>query len=238
MLVTRKHFLSAIPGFACMAFGRDSTVHRSTHFVSGQTKILVDEFSPATGPRTRLPAILILSGSGGLKPQSPRYRGQAIELAERGYGVYLPHYIDATRGSVSNPEAKYTIWVRAVHDSITSTLAATRNGPVALIGYSLGASVALAEASQDTRVKGVISWSGSMPDEYARSATALPPLLIIHGEKDDVIPIADAVQLTKLCDLLKARCEFQPFKGESHVFSDTAVRTANELIWKFLESLS
>jgi dienelactone hydrolase len=106
-----------------------------------------------------------------------------------------------------------------------------------LIGYSLGASVALAEASQDPRVRGVVSWSGSLPDEYARAATALPPLLIIHGEKDTVIPIGDAVQLTRLCDLLKTWCEFQAFPGESHSFSASARVTANEFMWRFLESL-
>jgi carboxymethylenebutenolidase len=224
--------------FLTTQFGRAGVVHSSTYFVSDQKKIQIDECSSDAQPSAMLPAILVLSGSGGLASRGLPYRSKTIELAERGYRVYLPHYTDATRGSVSQPDSKYSIWVRVVREAITSILAKAEIRQVVLIGYSLGASVALAEASRDPRVRGVVSWSGSLPDEYARAATALPPLLIIHGEKDAVIPMSDAVQLTKLCHLLRTRCEFRTFPGESHWFSPGGIVAADQFIWRFLESLS
>lgn len=225
---------------AAGSFGRAEVLHSSTYFVSDKKRIVIEEFS-SNSPRKIHPPILMLSGSGGLKSPNLPYGHEARWLAERGYRVYLLHYLDATRGSASNPAAHYSTWVRVAHDAIASTLTKTEAGVrrVVLIGFSLGASVALAEASRDdARVAGVVAWSGSLPDEYARIAVTLPPILIIHGEKDTVIPVADAAQLTKLCELLKTRCEFQVFRGESHWFSAGAISTANQFIWTFLESLS
>jgi dienelactone hydrolase len=237
LCATQRGFWPLAVLFLTIQFSRAGVVHSNTHFVSGQKKIRLEECSSGAQPTAMLPAILVLSGSGGLASRGLPYRSEAIELAERGYPVYLPHYADATAGSASHPESKYSVWVRVIHDAITFILAKAGNKPVVVFGYSLGASVALAEASQDPRVRGVVSWSGSLPDEYARAATALPPLLIIHGEKDTVIPIGDVVQLTRLCDLLKTRCEFRAFPGESHSFSSGAIVTANQFIWRFLESL-
>lgn len=220
-----------------LQLSRAAVIHSSERFLSGRKSIDVDKFVSHSAS-SRLPsAVVVLSGAGGLKSRNWPYRSEAMELAERGYEVYLLHYTDATNGVVSNPDLKYSIWVRVVNDAVTSITSAAWTR-VILVGYSLGASVALAEASQDTRVTGVVSWSGSMPDEYATRTTTLPPLLILHGENDTVIPVSDAEQLTRLCRRLGTRCEFRPFSGESHSFSPSAISTANEIMWRFLESFS
>ena len=219
-----------------LQLSRSAVIHSSEHFLSARKSIDVDKFVSRSSSRLSS-VVVVLSGSGGLKSRNWPYRSEAMELAERGYEVYLLHYTDATNGAVSNPDSKYSIWVRVVNDAITS-ITSTARTRVILVGYSLGASVALAEASQDTRVTGVVSWSGSMPDEYATRTTTLPPLLILHGENDTVIPVGDAEQLTRLCGRLGTRCEFRPFSGESHSFSPSAISTANEIMWRFLESLS
>ena len=216
---------------------RSEVVHSSTSFLSGQLKIHIDEYH-SKGANPSRTAIVMLCGSGGLESPAMPYRDEATALAERGYDVYVPHYLDATSGSVGDPASKYPLWVSAVNDAIGSISGREQSARIVLLGYSLGASVALAQASRDPRVSAVVDWSGSLPDEYARAATALPPILILHGESDATIPIDDAVQLTKLCEVLKSRCEFHVFPRESHEFSPGALRSANQFIWTFLERIS
>jgi len=114
LCATQRGFWPLAVLFLTTQLGRAGVVHSSTYFVSDQKKIQIDECSSDAQPTVMLPAILVLSGSGGLASRGLPYRSEAIELAERGYHVYLPHYVDATRGSVSQPDSKYSIWVRAV----------------------------------------------------------------------------------------------------------------------------
>jgi predicted esterase len=63
----------------------------------------------------------------------------------------MPHYLDSTGGISDNPQKQYPIWVKVVEDtaSLIYSHTGTTNNRIALVGYSLGASVALAVGAKD-----------------------------------------------------------------------------------------
>ena len=76
----------------------------------------------------------------------------------------MPHYFDATQSTSGPTKANYQAWVNVVQTLVTEYAATHRN--VMLLGYSMGASVALAAGSQGVPVNAVAEWYGSLPDEF------------------------------------------------------------------------
>lgn len=195
--------------------------------MSGGAKIQVEEYCDGLASSARV--VIFLHGSGGPQSENLPYRDELRRLRSEGYCVFVPHYLGATRGSAADPPRHYRTWARVV----TDTLSYTKNARAVLVGYSLGASVALAAAAADSRVQGVVEFSGSLPDEYVPTAK-LPPLLIFHGESDATVPAWNARQLVELCRQRQFNCEAHIWPGEGHVFSAAAVQRAEGLMGEFL----
>jgi dienelactone hydrolase len=179
------------------------------------------------------PVLILLHGASG--PDVGFYRSQAEYLADKGYTVLLLHYFDAT-GSSTPSTRNYENWVKAVQELIRQC----RNDPewskrqIALVGYSLGASVALAAGSQDIAVSAIAEWYGSLPDEFFYHFQGMPPLLILHGSKDTNIPVVNALQLIKLCRLKQLTCENHIYDDQGHGFTDKALEDADNRTVDFL----
>src|SRR5579884_1263055 len=107
-------------------------------------------------------------------------------------------------------------------------------GHAVIIGYSLGASIALSLGAEEPDLAGIVVWSGSLPDEY-REPDVLPPLLILHGSRDTVIPEYNAQQLGSLCKLRRFKCDLEIFPDEGHAFSQSAITRAEAKIRNFLD---
>jgi dienelactone hydrolase len=183
------------------------------YFTSGDRQISYEVFGPAsTGP-----IIIMLHGVGG--PQVPLYRGLAQFLAEKNYTVLFLHYFDAT-DTYRASDQNYVAWEKAVSDLVDDC----RKNPkwtsrkIALLGFSLGASVALAAGSQARPVDAVVEWYGSLPDEFFYKLKGMPPLLILHGQHDDNIPVANAQQILQLCGMKKFTCESHIYPDQGHGF--------------------
>ncbi len=105
---------------------------------------------------------------------------------------------------------------------------------IGLVGFSLGAYLAMSVAAQDPRVGAVVECFGGMPDRIAENLQRLPPTLILHGDADAVVPVSEAY---KLEDLLRARgveYEIRIYRGVGHAFTgaaavDSITRTAGFL---------
>jgi acetyl esterase/lipase len=88
-------------------------------------------------------------------------------------------------------------------------------------------------------------WVGSRKDapEIARSVSPLayvrpdiPPILTIHGDKDDVVPYSQATRLKEALDKAKVKNELFTIKGGGHgQFTTQEYLTAYTAIWKFLK---
>jgi dienelactone hydrolase len=179
------------------------------------------------------PLLILLHGASG--PSVGFYREQAEYFSSNGYTVFLPHYFDATKSS--NPTAdNYRAWVNVVKTLLSEERAppASAHRRSVLVGYSLGASVALAAGSQEVPVDAIAEWYGSLPDDFFHSLQGMPPLLILHGERDSNIPVENAQQLIKLCGIKQFQCESHIYPDQGHGFMGAALKDADSRTLLFL----
>jgi carboxymethylenebutenolidase len=105
---------------------------------------------------------------------------------------------------------------------------------VGLVGYSLGASVALLAASRGVRVAAIADWYGSLPDEAIPDLRHVPPVLILHGAEDNVIPIVNAQQLESILVNRGLTCSSHIYYGQGHGFSGDSLIDADQRTARFL----
>jgi pimeloyl-ACP methyl ester carboxylesterase len=114
------------------------------------------------GRETNSHLLILLHGISG---PSLFYRQQAEFFAAHGFRVVLPHYSEASHGSAVTDE-HYEAWVAAVRNVMSESNARTEGRPVhtVIVGYSLGASIALALGSQGEGPDAIAELYGSLPD--------------------------------------------------------------------------
>src|SRR5258708_32091255 len=91
------------------------------------------------------------------------------------------------------------VWIGVVQDAVVF---ARKQGNVdgdriALVGFSLGSYVALSAAvtEEKLRVSAVVEFFGGLPRELHPKVGPMPPVLIVHGDKDSIMPINGAHDL-------------------------------------------
>ena len=222
---------------ASVALGGEAVRHRTIVFRSSGARITVDEYASRAAAHATS-AVVILYGSGGLRSTAFPYAAQARAFVGGVRLVYLPHYLDVTHGSADEPQRQYGTWAQTVRDALHEIR--SHNGiPINrtfIIGYSLGGSVALVLGASEPQLAGIVVWSGSLPDAY-RDVRRLPPLLIIHGARDSVMPEYNARQLATLCVLRQFSCRLNMYPEEGHAFSKAGVAAADSQIRTFLDSI-
>lgn len=125
---------------------------------------------------------------------------------------------------------------RAIEDAITAVQALpfVDHGGIGLFGLSLGGFHALAIAAHDTRVKAVVNMFGAMPRQSASGVYRMPPTLILHGDRDNIVPVRRAHELARLLKEIGATYELKVYKGQGHTFRDAADRDSLERSTEFL----
>lgn len=181
------------------------------------------------GASTGVPLMILLHGSSG---PGDFYREQARFFAHHGFQVVIPHYLEATRNSAGTDD-NYAVWVTVVRN-LMEKLNADRSQGTVLVGFPLGASVALALGSQGQGPDAIAEWYGSLPDKFFREMKGMPPLLILHGARDTNIPVINAMQLSKLCLLVKLTCETHIYPDQEHWFDAKTLRDADGRTFQFL----
>ena len=183
--------------------------------------VAVECFEPFAAGRR--PAIVILYGSGGLEPppSGEGFRELARALAGRGYAVFLPHYFDRTGATMalrSGPN-DFPAWQEAVADAID--YAAGRPGVdperIGLLGMSLGASLSYLQAVKDSRIKALVTLGGRPPDLGDR-LDKLPPVLMLNGGADRVLPAKDRPRVEALLKAHHVTYALHIYKGMGHNF--------------------
>jgi dienelactone hydrolase len=178
------------------------------------------------GRESNGPLLILLHGVSG---PGPFYAQQAEFFAHHGFRVVLPHYLEASHGSAATDE-HYEAWVAAVRNVMS---AEGRPLPTVIVGYSLGASIALALGSQGDGPDAIAEFYGSLPDRYFRDLRGMPPLLILHGERDTNIPVSNAIQLAKLCSAAQFTCDAHIYPSEGHGFTSENLQDADQRVLKF-----
>jgi dipeptidyl aminopeptidase/acylaminoacyl peptidase len=211
---------------------------RVERFVSGGVPITAEWFRTNVGETAKRPAVLILHGADGMA-RAESYRFGAQALAASGFHVILIRYFDRTgdaRAQWSSLRQDAPLWLGTIRDAVTYVSAQPEvdGERIAVVGFSLGASLALAAAGEDNRIKAVVDVFGPVP-EGAEGAARTPPVLILHGARDRLVPVEHAHRLEKL---LKARAvphEVKIYPDQGHGFSGAAQLDAAGRILAFLQ---
>ncbi len=213
------------------------SIHQSQLiFESGSKPIRLDAYLPeSTGKH---PTVLALYGSGG----GVEGMGEpASMLAAQGFAVFVLHYFDRTGTAQANDKAtivrNFPAWGKTVWDAISHLekhpqVDASRIG---LLGFSLGAYLALSVASVDSRVKAVVEFFGGFPKEMKFFMRRLCPVLILHGEADATVPVQEAYDLQALLERKGMPCEMKIYPSAGHGFDSNVWRDAGMRSLHFLQ---
>jgi carboxymethylenebutenolidase len=183
------------------------------------------------------PAALLLHGAGGFDRRIAEYNHYASVLANEGIDAYLFYYYsDLDEKMMSNGvnvfSRRYPAWAKQV-DDIADYLVKQKdsNGKVALIGFSNGGILATGAATLDAKINAAVIYYGTDPWPLNAPATRFPPLLIRHGDADQVIPVENGKQLAAEAKVLGAKVDLVIYPGEMHGFgADTTKKNGADAL--------
>ncbi len=210
-----------------------SLVQPSTaSFLCEGHRITVHHYAPAA---PACAAVLALHGSGGSPDGSINLRAQ--RLASVGFLALVIRYFERT-GTVSASDddmrRHFDTWIRTVIAGTDYAAALPGIRRIGMIGFSLGAYLALTAASQDARVRAVVDYYGGLPDLFATATTAMPPVLILHGAKDPTVPVSEAHKLARVMERVQAPYEMKIYPDAGHEFTGADSEDAAQRSLAFL----
>ena len=217
-------------------------------FPSGNQTVPWERFMPPASS-SPCPAVLVLHGSFGMLPA---YRADIVSFAEalaaRGIAAAIPHYLEATDTQPGFEvfdliPAMRPTWQRVCADALQALANDARvdAGRLGLLGFSLGANLGLSVAMDppaNIRPKCMVDFFG--PTQGLESHWAnLPPLLILHGSEDRLVPPGDSAHLVAQLESAgkkKGRdfC-FTEYAGEGHGFKGAALAKSRDQTIDFIE---
>lgn len=204
-------------------------------FVSGGEEIRVDVYTPVSSGRH--PTAIILHGSGGIHVIAPSTTNRyARTLAEYGIEALVVHYFDGTGHFSADDEVErefYSHWVSEVKDAVTwaQQRSDVQVNRVSIVGQSLGSWVAVGAGLADPRIYRLALFGAGLEPFLEDSVSRMgksraPPMLLFHGDADDVVPISDAQHLVDVMVALRHPAQLVVYPGEAHTFGDSAATDA------------
>src|ERR1041385_4553979 len=156
-------------------------------FTSEGRPIRLDHYPPSYPGSS--PAVILIHGSGGPLHGLDPFAGQAANF---GVHVFVLHYFERTGHNWVAPtqiEQNFLVWLETLKDAVS--FVASQPGVdaerIGLLGFSLGAFLALALATRDSRLAAVAALFGGLPEQFVGGANNLPPILILHGAQDTTV---------------------------------------------------
>jgi carboxymethylenebutenolidase len=220
------------------ARSQDLTVHK-TSFISNQRSITVERFDPAS--KGLHVAVLLVHGGGGAEG-GWRSSGMLEALTQSGYSVFVPHYFEAAEWNRSRAEELFPIYIQTLKDTlvyIAEQPDIQKPKGIGLVGFSLGGYLVLGLAAEcghgpAMEIQAVVEMYGAMPDSAARQMTTMPPVLILHGAKDESVPVKNAYQLKDLLTKRSVPYQIKIYPEQGHGFNGDSLRDANQRAASFL----
>lgn len=205
-------------------------------FESGGKAIRMDFYLPAVNGH-KLPAVIGLHGSAGGHATMADPAGL---LAEQGFAVYVLHYFDRTGTESADRQTifrNFPAWMKTLWDAVSfvERRAEVDSERIALLGFSLGAYLSLSNASIDKRVRAVVEFFGGLPKEMKFFMRRLCPVLILHGDSDETVPVAEAYHLQEVLQRKNIDYEMKIYPGAGHGFSDEVWQDAKRRTLTFLQ---
>lgn len=228
-----------MPGWTKASFApcsASNSLSMQLSYESAGKRIPMDAFVSSAGADH--PAVIVLHGSGGM--WNPMYTQYAEQFSRLGYAVYVPHYFERTGTRWADDpaiERHFVDWMQTVQGAIdlVTQQPEVDGSRLALLGFSLGAFLALAIAAKDPRIKAVVDFFGGIPEQIRDRCTRMPPVLILHGDADERVPLRWATELEQLLQRCGTDYDIKIYRGEGHRFGGMAMLDAGARTVKFLK---
>jgi dienelactone hydrolase len=214
-------------------------------FHSDHQPVTIERFDPKSGSSHL--AVLLAHGGGG--PQGDWRKSGILEaLTTAGFSVFVPHFFDGPgEWSPSVKPQMFLAYIRTLNDATRYIASQTeiRNKGVGVVGFSLGGYLALALAEEERshppplrspEIKAVVEFFGGMPGFAEERFTTMPPVLILHGEDDDVVPVSSAYELERLLKNKAVPYEIKIYPHQGHGFSGDALEDSKKRTVSFLSA--
>lgn len=194
--------------------------HAGSFLSNGQ--VVRIEKVPGNGPRPR-PAVIMLHGASGVGSGWMIYP-YADAIARRGVDAFVVHYFDGMSPGVGNRSgvAHFAERDRIIQDAIryVASLPGTDARRIGLFGLSLGGFHAVGLAARSPEVAAVVDLMGAMPRSVPHgSVRRMPPTLILHGARDDIVPVERAADLALLLGRVGAPFDMKIYLDGGHSMS-------------------
>lgn len=178
------------------------------------------EIPDTPGPH---PGVILLTGSSGWKTA---YIEIAKSLSASGFVALAVDYLAETGYEPSSQDhLKYwPIWQAVVRNAAAflQVNPSVSRGGIGLVGYSLGAFLAVSVASTLQGARAVVDFfgGGSSTNETLKTEVRnFPPLLILHGEADSIVPVSYAYRLRDAVIAQGGDVETHIYPGAEHAFN-------------------
>ncbi|MGH7813829.1 MAG: dienelactone hydrolase family protein [Candidatus Binataceae bacterium] len=198
-------------------------------FTAGAMPVREHHCVPAApGPH---PAVVLLHGAAPkIGWGNPAFEKMCEELAADGYFTEFIEYYSQTGavGPMHRVEMleDTPVWLAEIKAGIGAMDKNPAVDPhrVAILGFSLGAYLALSAAATDPeQIAAVAEYYGGLPKRlYPRCAT-MPPTLIIHGEKDILVPVSQAHSLDAILTKYRRPHEMHIYPDANHAFNFSGI---------------
>ena len=193
------------------------------------------------------PGVVLLHGASGWHPA---LADLASGLADEGFVVLaIDYYAEAGRTPTGSAE-KLVAWpsyqasVRNAAQYLQS-LPQVAGRSIGLVGFSRGAFLAVSVASSTAGVGAIVDFYGGGGGGVAsleEDVQGLPPVLILHGDADSIVPVRFAYALRDAVVASGGEAELRIYEGARHSFnvprmptySPDAARAAHEEMVEFL----
>jgi carboxymethylenebutenolidase len=115
--------------------------------------------------------------------------------------------------------ARMPVWARKIGEIADfSRTRKSSSGRVGLLGLSNGGFLAVGASALDPQVSAIVVLYGGIPGPLRDEIKHLPPLLALHGEADNVLPIAEGRALVDRAKALGGEAELVVYPGAGHGF--------------------
>ena len=171
------------------------------------------------------PGVVILHGSAGWRPAYAEY---ARGLADSGFvALAINYYAETGRDTAWGQSMHMWLdWQAAIGSAAEylRSLPSVSSDRLGLIGFSRGAFLAISVASTIPGVKAVVDFYGGIntsTNSLDNQVRNFPPLLILHGDADTLVPVQFAYVLFD--EVMKAGgdVEMHVYPGAQHAFNAT-----------------
>jgi dienelactone hydrolase len=238
--------IATVSGSDVLAVGVQPDCHNVPYLSRGLVEPA--EFCRPREAGDSVPAVIVLHGCGG--PGGPPGMPLGTSLARRGFATLELYYFAQTPRPRGSPdfcfvhgvtdgdlERAWPVWKQNVIDGATflESQRGIEAGGIGLVGWSLGAELSFEAAADDSHYAAIVDLSGSVPRNLVSKPGQQPPVLILHGDDDSTVPVAEAYRTRDTLSRAGRESELFIYHGVGHTWNGPEAAKALQQMTDFLK---